>query len=116
MIRPNLIPFSTCLRRLLKIYWPMRVSIENVRRRANSETISELVRKRRWTRIGYVLRMANISLPRVDLTSTPEEKRKRGRSKETWRRTVEKKRYLGGAQFPALLSIQRKGTDDEVLI
>ena len=38
-----------CLRRLLKIYWPMRVSNEEVRRRANTETISELVRKRRWT-------------------------------------------------------------------
>ena len=36
-----------CLRRLLKIYWPMRVSNEEVRRRAISETISELVRKRR---------------------------------------------------------------------
>ena len=35
-----------CLRRLLKIYWPTRVSNEEVRRRANTETISELVMKR----------------------------------------------------------------------
>ena len=43
-----------CLRRLLKIYWPMRVSNEEVRKRANRETISEQVRRRRvdmdWTR------------------------------------------------------------------
>ena len=38
-----------CLRRLLKIYWLMRVSNKEVHRRANTEAISELVRKRRWT-------------------------------------------------------------------
>ena len=56
-----------CLGRLLKIYWPMRMSNEEVRRRANTETISELVRKRRWTWIGHVLRMDNSCLPRVAL-------------------------------------------------
>ena len=85
-----------CLRRLLKIYWPMRVSNEEVRRRANTETISELVRKRRWTWIGHVLRMDNSCLPRVALTWAPEGKRKRGRPKETWRRTVEKERMAMG--------------------
>ena len=54
-----------CLRRLLKIYWPMRVSNKKVRRRANTETISELVRKRRWTWIRHVLRMDNSCLPGV---------------------------------------------------
>ena len=85
-----------CLRRLLKIYWPMRVSNEEVRRRANTETISELVRKRRRAWIGHVLRMDNSCLPRVALTWAPEGKRKRGRPKETWRRTVEKERMAMG--------------------
>ena len=44
-----------CLRRLLKIYWPMRVSNEEVRKRANMETISEQVKRSRWTWIGHVL-------------------------------------------------------------
>ena len=82
-----------CLRRLLKIYWPMHVPNEEVRRRANTETISELVRKRRWTWIGNALRMDNC-LPRVALTWAPEGKRKRGRPKERWRRTVEKERIM----------------------
>ena len=85
-----------CLRRHLKIYWPMRVSNEEVRRRANTETISELVRKRRWTWIGHVLRMDNSCLPRVAQTWAPEGKRKRGRPKETWRETVEKERMAMG--------------------
>ena len=75
-----------CLRRLLKIYWPMCMSNEEVRRRANSETISELGRKRRWTWIGHVLCIDNRCLPRVALTWAPEGKRKRGKPKETWRR------------------------------
>ena len=84
------------LRRLLKIYWPMRVSNEEVRKRANNDIISELVRKRRLTWIGHVLRMDNSCLPRVSLTWAPEGKRKRGRPKETWRRTVEKGRMAIG--------------------
>ena len=68
MMGPNSIPFSTCACvGFLKIYWPMRVSNEEVRRRANTETISELVRKRRWTWIGNVLYicMDNSCLPQL---------------------------------------------------
>jgi len=85
-----------CLRRLLKIYWPMDVSSEEVRRRANTETISELVRKRGWTWIGHVLHMDNSCLPRVALTWAPEGKCKRGRPKEMWRRSVEKEQMAIG--------------------
>ena len=81
-----------CLRRLLNICWPMRASNEEVRRRADTETISEPVRKRRWAWMGHVLRMDNSCLPRVVLTWALEGKRKRGRRKETWRRTLEKER------------------------
>ena len=37
-----------CLGRLLQIYWPMKVSIEDVNRRARACTTSEKIRKRRW--------------------------------------------------------------------
>ena len=85
-----------CLHRLLKIYWPMRVSNEEVRSRPNTETISELVRKRRRTWIGHLLRMDYSCLPQVTLTWALEGKRKRGRHKDTWRRTVEKERMAMG--------------------
>ena len=60
----------------------MHVPNEEVRRRANTETTSELVRKRRWTWIGHALRMDNSCFPRVALTWAPEGKRKRGRPNE----------------------------------
>jgi len=88
-----------CLSRLLEIYWPMRVSNEKVRKRANMETISEEVKRRRWTWIGHVLRMDNSSLPRVALTWAPERKRKRRRPREIWRRTVEKEQMTMGLPF-----------------
>ena len=45
------------LRRILKIRWPMRVSNEEVRVRSNTaETISEVIRRRRWKLIGHILR------------------------------------------------------------
>ena len=65
----------------------MRVSYVEVHRRTNTETISELVKKRRWTWIGHVLRMDNSCLPRVALTWAPEGKRKRGKPKVMWRRS-----------------------------
>ena len=44
--------------------------------------------RRRW--IGHICRMPLIAIPRVAMRWTPDGKRKRGRSKETWRRSVER--------------------------
>jgi len=84
-----------CLRRLLKIYWPMRVTMEEVRERAGTYTISEQIRRWRWRWIGHVLRMDHQQYPRIALTWAPEGKRSRGRPKETWR-TVEGERERMG--------------------
>ena len=43
-----------CLRRILRVYWPMRVSNEEVMRRARTCTISERIRRQRWRWIGHV--------------------------------------------------------------
>ena len=85
-----------CLQRLLKIYWPMKVSNEEVRRRARTCTISEQIRRRRWHWIGHVLRMNNQHNPRIALAWAPEGKRTRERPKVTWRKTVERERQKMG--------------------
>ena len=86
----------TCLRRILRIYWPTRVSNEEVRRIAGVDKASSLVRQRRWRYIGHMLRKGNDDNQRVALRWTPTGKRKRGRPKETWRRTVERERHALG--------------------
>ena len=52
---------------MFKIYWPMRVTNEEIRARAGLETISKQVARRRWTWLGHVLRMDYHSHPRIAL-------------------------------------------------
>ena len=83
----------TCLRRILKIFWPTRMSNEEVRRIAGVQMVSEQVRIRRWKFIGHILRKDIDDNQRIALKWTPDAgRRKRGRPKETWRRTVERER------------------------
>ena len=85
-----------CLRRILKIFWPTKMSNEGVRRIAGLEKVSTQIRKRRWKYIGHVLRKSPDDHQRIALRWTPDGRRKRGRPKETWRRTVERERDLLG--------------------
>ena len=86
-----------CLRRMLRIDWTQHVSNEEVRRRAGiKEVVSETVRRRRWSFIGHTLRRGSRDLAKDALTWTPEGKRRRGRPKETYRRTVERERQQLG--------------------
>ena len=84
------------LRRLMKIYWPMKVPNEEIRKRATISFISEQIFRRRWRFIGHVLRMDANQHPKTALTWAPEGKRSRGRARETWRRTAEKERTALG--------------------
>ena len=80
------------LRRILKIYWPMRVTNKEVRQRARTCTIIEQIRRRRWRWIGHALRVDHKQNPRIASTWATEGKRNRGRPRETRRRTVQGKR------------------------
>ena len=50
------------------------------------------VMKRRWRMIGHILRKDKDSDEMIALTWAQEGKRRKGRPKTTWRRTVEKER------------------------
>ena len=84
--------YHRCLRRILKIRWPMRMSNQEVRRRANiASTISQQIRRRRWRMIGHVLRSKD-EHTKIALSWTPQGKRSRGRPRKTWQRTAERER------------------------
>ncbi len=72
----------------MKIKWQDKISNKELLERAYVERLSEEVRRRRWRFIGHILRQQ----------PDPEGKRKRGRPKTTWRRTVEKERSKAGWQ------------------
>ena len=81
---------NRCLRRILRIHWPNTITNEELHRRTRSEPITIQVQRRRWRWIGHVLRQQTTAISRVALRWTPDGQRKRGRPKETWRRTVER--------------------------
>ena len=84
-----------CLRRILKICWENHVMNEEMQKRADMEQLSCEV-KRRWKMIGHALRQDRENECNVALTGAPAGKRKCGRPKTTWRRTVEKERGEAG--------------------
>ena len=78
-----------CLRRILKIFWPVKISIENLHEITNSTNMRTILKRYRWEWIGHVLRKPTNNITRVSLRWTPEGKRKQDRPKTTWRKTVE---------------------------
>ena len=80
----------TCLRRILGIHWPKIITNQALYRKTSTMPIHMVIKERRWNWIGHLLRRPYNHIGRIALRWTPDGKRKRGRPKETWRRTVEK--------------------------
>ena len=79
-----------CLRRICRIFWPNKVSNKDLYERTKSGCILDEIRRRRFRWLGHVLRMQPDCIPKVALRWTPQGRRKRGRPKNTWRRTMTK--------------------------
>ena len=77
------------LRRILRIFWPNVISNKDLFERYGTEPMATILMRRRWRWIGHVTRQ-EASIAKSAMHWTPEGKRKRGRPKITWRRTVEK--------------------------
>ena len=78
------------LRRILRIFWPKTISNEQLLNRCRQDIMETIIKRRRWRWIGHVLRKEPGDITRAALHWTPEGKRKRGRPKNTWRRTAER--------------------------
>ena len=80
--------FHKCLRRLMRISWREKVTNDEVREMAGIPKLSTAIRRRRWKWLGHVLRMRAGEDVKTALRWTPDSRRKAGRPRETWRRTV----------------------------
>ena len=80
---------NSCLRRILNIRWPERVRNEDLWQRAGMEPVDIQICKRKWRWIGHTLRKPVNNTTRRALRWNPQGKRKRGRPRNTWRRTTE---------------------------
>ena len=79
---------SNCLRKIMKIRWYEHVSEEELRLRTNQQSVIEKIKITRWKWYGHVLRMSDERLPKQVLDWRPEGRRRVGRPKDTWRRTL----------------------------
>ena len=77
---------NKCLRRILHIFWPNKITNAELLERTGMLPISIEVKKRRWRWIGHVNRMPHTSIPRVAIRWTPAGNRRRGRPKQTWKK------------------------------
>jgi len=79
---------NSCLRRICNIFCPNKISNNDLYQKTGCTSMDLEIRKRRLTWLGHVLRMSSERIPKVALWWTHAGKRKRGRPKTTWRKTV----------------------------
>ncbi len=68
------------INRILNIYWPQKMTNEEVRRRAGIEAINTQIKRRRWKWLGHVLRMENTRYVKNNNHMDTRWKRKRRRT------------------------------------
>lgn len=66
------------LRKICRIFWPNKISNEELLIRCHQDSMNEIITRRRWNWIGHVLRREQDNITRVALHWTPEGRRKRG--------------------------------------
>ena len=82
---------TTCLRRIMRFSWPNRISNSYLLEATKQEPMNNIlkhVKRKRWRWVGHTLRMEPSAHARIALTWTLEGRRKRGRPRSTWRRTM----------------------------
>ena len=73
---------NKCLRYILKIWWPNKITNEELWRKTNQEDITSTIRRRKWNCKGHTLRRDSATnITRQALDYNPQGKRKRGRPK-----------------------------------
>jgi len=75
------------LRKILRIFWPDQKTNSELWKRTKQPRIDLQIRKRKCGWLGHTLRKRT-DITRQALEWNPQGKRRRGRPKNTWRRTV----------------------------
>ena len=101
---------NRCLRRILSIHWPEVISNEELWRRTGETEISIQIKRRKWTWIGHTLRKGNEAIEREVLDWNPQRKRRRGRPKQTWRRSVHNEALEKGKRWSEVTRTARDRT------
>ena len=80
---------NRCLRYILRIWWPKIISNKDLWKVTRQEDINVKIRKRKFRWIGHTLRKDG-EIPTSALFWNSQGNRKRGRPRNSWRRSVNK--------------------------
>ena len=98
---------NRCLRRILKIHWLEVISNEELWRRAEEIEISTQIKRRKWNWIGHTLKKRQDTIEREVMDWNPQGHRKRGRPKQTWRRSVHNEALREGKSWNEVTQLAR---------
>ena len=79
---------NRCLRYILRISWPNIIFNKDLWIVTGQEDINLEMRKRKFRRIGHTLRKEEAEIPKAALLWNPQGNRRRGRPRNSWRRSV----------------------------
>lgn len=96
---------NKCLRHILNIRWPEKISNTDLWSRTNQKPVGRDIKERKWRWIGHTLRKPIDNITRQALDWNPQGKRKVGRPKQTWRRSVECEMKEAGMTWTQLKKI-----------
>ena len=91
-----------CLRNILNIRWPEVVSNEQLWDRTSQAPIATDIKKRKWGWIGHTLRKPTSNVTRLAPDWNPQGKRKVGRPRQTWRRSIDAEAKAAGKTWAEL--------------
>ena len=98
---------NSCLRQLLGIRWPDRITNEELLNRTNQEPINKVISRRKWRWIGHTLRKPRDDITRQALYWNPQGKRKVGRPRQSWRRSCEEELKENGHTWGSISKISQ---------
>ncbi len=90
---------NNCLRRIMRIRWPETIRNEDLWKVTGCEKISTVIKRRKWSWIGHILRRPEGDIAKYALDWNPQGSRKRGRPKISWRRTVINEARAAGKEW-----------------
>jgi len=77
------------LRRIMNTKWTDKITNEELGRITHQKSIENQMKRRKWNWIGHTLRKEIGAIEKNVLEWNPQEYRRKGKLKRTWRRTIE---------------------------
>lgn len=92
--------FNSCLRKILGVWWPRKISNEALHAKTNQQNINVQIKEKKYRWIGHTLRKDKGEICYKALLWNPQGKRKVGAPRRTWRNSIQ--RECGGKSIAEL--------------